>query len=389
MRLIVSAVVCAGLAATAAPLAAQGGAYVIRLGRDTSAVEKYTRSATRIEGDAIGRSPRTVQRHYAVDLGADGRPTRMELVVTRPGAAANAAPIQRTVVTFTRDSAMYETRRDTVTTTRRIAMPAGVIPIMGGAAGSWVGFDLLVARLKQSRADSISAPVYAPGSNGTQTWSARWLGRDSVWIYDNNDVFHASVDGNGNITGAVPLSGTQQFTVTRVANVDIAALGPAFARRDEQGAGLGALSTRDTVRATAGGAALWIDYGRPAKRGRVIFGSTIVPWGEVWRAGANAATQFRTDKALEMGGVVLPAGFYTLWAIPSPAGWRLLINSQTGQWGTAHDATKDLYSLPMTMGTLPQLVERFTISVTPSATGGSLNLDWDTVRAAMPFTVSP
>jgi hypothetical protein len=388
MRLLLSAVVCGSLLSSA-PLAAQSGSFVIRLGRDTSAVERYTRTAARLEGDAIARAPRTVQRHYVVVFGADGRPTNMELVVTRPGASANTPPIQRTVVTMTRDSAMYETRRDTAVTTRRIAMPSGVIPILGGAASSWVGFDLLVARLKQSRADSISAAVYAPGGNGTQTWSAKWLGRDSVWIYDANDVFHAAVDRDGRITSAVPMSGTQQFTVTRVPNVDIAALATAFAARDDQGQGLGALSTRDTVRATAGGAALWIDYGRPAKRGRVLFGSTIVPWGEVWRVGANAATQFRTDKALEMGGVVVPAGFYTLWAIPSPTGWKLLINSQTGQWGTAHDATRDLYQLPLTTSAPAQPVERFTISVVPSGQGGTLNLDWDTVRASMPFTVRP
>lgn len=388
MRLLLSAVVCSCLLSSS-PLAAQNGAFVIRLGRDTSAVERYTRTATRIEGDALGRAPRTAVRHYTIDFGPDGRPMRIEVVATRPGAPANTPPIQRTVVTFTRDSAVLEIRRDTALPTRRMAMPAGVIPIMGGAAGSWVGFDLLVARLKASRADSISAPVYAAGGTGTQTWSARWLGRDSVWIYDNNDVFHAAVDRDGRITGAVPLSGTQQFTVTRVASVDIAALGTSFAARDDQGQGLGALSTRDTVRANAGGATLWIDYGRPAKRGRQIFGSSIVPYGAVWRVGANAATQFRTDKALEMAGVTVPAGFYTLWAIPSPTGWKLLINSQTGQWGTAHDATKDVYQFDMTTSALPSPVERFTINVASSGQGGTLNLDWDTVRASIPFTVRP
>ena len=144
------------------------------------------------------------------------------------------------------------------------------------------------------------------------------------------------------------------------------------------------------VRATAGGATLWIDYSRPAKRGRQIFGSTIVPWGEVWRTGANAATQFRTDKALDIGGVTLPAGFYTLWTIPSPqGGWKLLINSETGQWGTAHKPERDLYQLDMTTSALAQPVERFTISVVPSGQGGALQLDWDTTRATIPFTVRP
>jgi hypothetical protein len=132
-----------------------------------------------------------------------------------------------------------------------------------------------------------------------------------------------------------------------------------------------------------------VDYSRPAKRGRVIFGSAIVPWGEVWRTGANAATQFRTDHALDMGGVTVPAGFYTLWTIPSPDGWKLLINSETGQWGTAHKAERDIYQLDMTMTTLPQPVERFTISIVPGAQGGTLSLEWDTTRASIPFAVRP
>jgi hypothetical protein len=148
------------------------------------------------------------------------------------------------------------------------------------------------------------------------------------------------------------------------------------------------LSPRDSVVTTVAGAALWIDYGRPAKRGRVIFG-TVVPFGEVWRTGANAATQFRTDKALDFAGTVVPAGFYTLWTVPSPNGWKLIINSETGQWGTAHKADKDLMTVDMKTSPLPQVVERFTISVEPGAQGGVLNMDWDTTRASAAFTVKP
>ena len=156
--------------------------------------------------------------------------------------------------------------------------------------------------------------------------------------------------------------------------------------REQAGAGLGALSPRDSVKVVAGGAALWIDYGRPAKRGRVVFGD-VVPYGEVWRTGANAATQFRSDKALDFGGTVVPAGFYTLWTLPSPTGWKLIVNGETGQWGTAHNAAKDLYTIEMKMSTLPQVVERFTIGVDATDQGGTINLDWDTTRASATFTV--
>jgi hypothetical protein len=131
-----------------------------------------------------------------------------------------------------------------------------------------------------------------------------------------------------------------------------------------------------------------VDYGRPRKRGRVVFGG-IVPFGSVWRTGANAATQFKTDKALDFGGTVVPAGFYTLWTVPSPVGWKFIVNSETGQSGTAHNSEKDLYTIDMKMSALPQEVEQFTISVEPTRDGGIFNLDWDTTRASAPFVVRP
>jgi len=109
----------------------------------------------------------------------------------------------------------------------------------------------------------------------------------------------------------------------------------------------------------------------------------------LWRTGANAATQFKTDKALDFGGTVVPAGFYTLWTIPSEHGWKLVINGETGQWGTEHKAEKDLYTIDLKLGTLSQAVERFTIGVEPSAQGGVLELDWDTTRASVAFTAQP
>ena len=384
-----SALLAALLAlASPAPAMAQGGAFVIRLGRDTVAAERFTRSATRLEGDIVYRQPRTVIEHYIVDFGPEGRTQRAQVVVRNAGAPESTPPRLRVDATFARDSVVAEIHRDTVAITRRLAAAATVLPAFGNAASSWIALEMLVERLRRSRADSVAVPVYSMGANGVGSWSAKSLGRDSVWLYDGNDVFHVRVDRDGRITGSVALSGTQQFSVERVASVDIAALASAFAARDQGGQALGQLSPRDTVRAAVGGASLLIDYSRPSRRGRVIFGSAIVPWGEVWRTGANAATQFRTDKALEMGGIVVPAGFYTLWTIPSPTGWKLLINSETGQWGTAHKADRDLFQLDMTMATLSLPVERFTINVLTSPQGFfALAFDWDTVHAFIPFTV--
>ena len=109
----------------------------------------------------------------------------------------------------------------------------------------------------------------------------------------------------------------------------------------------------------------------------------------MWRTGANAATQFRTDHALDLNGTTVPAGFYTLWSIPTPSGWKLVVNSQTGQWGTEHDPAKDAYTIEMQVSKRTQPVERFTIGIEPKDHGGVLNFDWDTRRGAVPFTVKP
>lgn len=146
-------------------------------------------------------------------------------------------------------------------------------------------------------------------------------------------------------------------------------------------------SPRDTARATVAGAHLLIDYGRPSKRNRAIYGG-LVPWGEVWRTGANAATTFVTDKPLVIGGTAVPAGTYTLYTVPNQSGpWLLVVNKQTKQWGTEYHADQDLARIPMTTASATPPVEQFTIVIDPQGSGGTIGLLWDTTRANVAFRV--
>ena len=138
-------------------------------------------------------------------------------------------------------------------------------------------------------------------------------------------------------------------------------------------------SPRDTTRATIGGAKVLIDYGRPSKRGRVIFGG-LEPFGKVWRTGANAATTMVTDKALTIGTLMVPPGTYTLYTLLNKDRWQLIVNKQTGQWGTEYDEKQDLGRTAMTMEQLPSVVEKFTITLS----GGLLRLAWDQTAATVP-----
>jgi hypothetical protein len=148
-------------------------------------------------------------------------------------------------------------------------------------------------------------------------------------------------------------------------------------------------SPRDTVELRFGSDPILVDYGRPSMRGRTIMGG-LVPYGQVWRTGANAATTFVTNRDLTMGGVNVPAGTYTLYTLPGETEWQLIINRQTGQWGTEYDQAQDLARIPMQVERLPQPVEQFTIDLNPeSGRAFTFDLRWENTRAWVRADLSP
>jgi hypothetical protein len=126
-----------------------------------------------------------------------------------------------------------------------------------------------------------------------------------------------------------------------------------------------------------------VDYSSPRARGRKIYGD-LVPFGQVWRTGANEATTFVTTTDVTVGGATVPAGSYTLFTIPDREKWTLIISKKTGEWGTAYPGpSNDLARVDMKVSTLSAPVENFTISFDKSASGGTLNMDWETTRASV------
>ncbi len=147
-------------------------------------------------------------------------------------------------------------------------------------------------------------------------------------------------------------------------------------------------SPLDHAEAQIEGHQIEIRYGRPSMRGRVIYGG-LVPFGRVWRTGANEATHLRTPVDLKVGDARIPAGEYTLYSVPAEEGWLLVVNRQTGQWGTAYDESMDLVRLPMTVTSLPEPVETFTITIAKGEeSDGVVHLDWETTRAVLAFDIA-
>jgi hypothetical protein len=138
-----------------------------------------------------------------------------------------------------------------------------------------------------------------------------------------------------------------------------------------------------TAAVTLKGKKVTIDYSRPSLKGRKV-GKELAPYGQVWRTGANEATALTTEVDLNIGGVKVPAGKYTLYTLPSEGTWKLIINKQTGQWGTKYDESQDLARVDMKKSALPQPVEQFTISFDKkSESTADLNLDWENTRVSV------
>ena len=139
-------------------------------------------------------------------------------------------------------------------------------------------------------------------------------------------------------------------------------------------------SPHETITATVDGAKVSIEYGRPYMRGRKIVGG-LVPYGRVWRTGADAATTLTTDAPLNIGGAAVPAGKVTLYTLPSAQGWKLIINKQTGQWGMEYNEAQDLARVDLTVKTLTTPVDQFTIKIE----GGMLKLSWELTELTVPI----
>ena len=204
------------------------------------------------------------------------------------------------------------------------------------------------------------------------------------WLAGTGDV---TVDSGGRMLTYSGMRSTYKVSVARTtAPPDIESIGNRLAAA-ERSTGLQQLSVRDTARAAIGAATLSVDYGRPLARGRTLLGN-VISYDRVWRTGANAATQFTTSAPITLAGLSLPGGKYTLWTVPHLRGVDLIVNRQTGQWGTEYSRAGDLGRVAMRSDSVGTPVEKFTITIESSdPRHGRLVMEWGAFRWTAPIIV--
>jgi hypothetical protein len=379
------------------PEPAEQYGFVALLGRDTVSVERVTRRGNTITSDEVDRFPRVRRRHTEVTLAEDGSIRRLVMDIRTP--SDSEAIRERHIVAEVRNDSVHLTKRDGKSSTTWKFAANGGRPV----AHVDQMYSLYELRFQEARKRG-AARGRAAGDTVMQRqfyidreFDRFPMNHGVIRLLDGNraEISHdwlagtgaATFDSSGRMLTYSGARTTYLVEARRVADVpDIEALATQFAAAEAKG-GVRSLSVRDTVRASIGAASFTVDYSRPLVRGRTLLGG-IIPYDVVWRTGANAATQFTTSAPITLAGLQLPAGGYTLWTVPRANGVELIVNRQTGQWGTSYDRSRDLGRAAMTSETLATPVEQFTISITGAdATRGTLAMEWGSFRWTVPVVV--
>ncbi|HET6764205.1 MAG TPA: DUF2911 domain-containing protein [Longimicrobiaceae bacterium] len=372
--------------------------FIARLGRDTVSLESVSRRGDTVTSDIVDRFPRVRRRHTRIELRPDGGIRRLVMDIH----TASEPPGRRDL------HVVAEVAADSVRVTKvdGTGKFARAFATRGGMAMAHVPQMYSLYELYFAAALRRAAAAHRTAGDTIQMRQF-YIDRE----FDDFPLHHGIVrllpGGSAEITHDW-LSGTgeaafdsayrmQSYSgarttylveVRRLADPpDVAAVAARFEAREAREGGSRQLSVRDTVRARIGAATFTVDYGRPLARGRVLLGK-VIPYDSVWRTGANAATQFTTSRPITLAGLELPAGSYTLWTIPHPRGVELIVNRQTGQWGTRYNAAHDLGRAPMATSTQAPPAEQFTISIdSAGAPRGTLAMAWGPFRWTAPIEV--
>ena len=372
--------------------------FLALLGRDTVSVESVTRRGNTLVSDEVDRFPRVRRRHTEIELEDDGRIKRLVMDIHTPSEPENQR--DRHVEADVRGSSVRISKRDKAGTINR-SFDAGDGVAMAHLPQMYSLYELYFAaareRAKKSRVASgqpvqmrqfyidrefDNFPLHRGVVKETETGKAE-IRHD--WLSGAGD---ATFDSAYRLLSYSGVRSTYKVEVTRLGQLpDIEAIADSFAARETRAGGMKQLSVRDTTRATVGNATFTVDYSRPLARGRQLVGG-IIPYDQVWRTGANAATQFTTSAAIALAGMPVPAGKYTLWTVPRSDGVDLIVNKETGQWGTGYNRAHNLGRAPMTTDSVTAPVEAFTISVRQvDAKRGTLVMEWGSFRWTAPIVV--
>ena len=372
--------------------------FVTRLGSDTISVESVTRLGNTLTSNEVDRFPRVRVRHTVIKLAPDGSIRHLVMDIHTPSELANQR--ERKVIADVTTDSVHISKKDGTGTVNRAFATGGSI-VVAHVPQMYSLYELyFAAALKQAATLKSAAgkPVQMRQFYIDREFDRFPLGHALVTPLEGGkvEITHDWLSGTGEATmdssyHMLSYSGvrtTYKVDVSRLTSPpDVKNFADRFEALETKTGIVRELSMRDTMQARIGNAMFTVDYGRPLLRGRKLLGD-VLPYDRVWRTGANAATQFTTSAPIKLTGMQVPAGTYTLWTVPHTDGVDLIVNRQTGQWGTEYNSSRNLGIARITTQAPAAPVEKFTIFIVSSDTQhGTLVMEWGSFRWTAPIEV--
>ncbi|WP_420387606.1 DUF2911 domain-containing protein [Roseivirga sp.] len=355
--------------------------FVTRLGNDTLAIERVNYNDQSLTADVVLRSPRISLTRYKLILDQYNGVTSMKATRFENGFDEDGKIIQSIESEGDSLIIMAEGRNGTIR--NAIKNGNGYLPFIDMV--HWP-YNIAFQSAHQS-ADDSTHQYLLTGRRASDFIIHRTGNNEYTLRHPSRGVMYVQTNNEGELTWLDAKATTRKLIVERVNELKFDELTGRYLSIDEQGAPFGTLSPAEEGLSSFGGTEFKVTYGSPQKRGRHIFGG-IVPYGELWRTGANAASHFSTTKDISVAGNTVPAGEYTLFTIPEEQGGTLIINKQTGQNGQAYNEEMDLVRVPMMREENTDEVEGFTIQVVETEQGGRIELLWDRTIYFVNFNIA-
>ena len=315
-------------------------------------IESVTRQGNTLTSDEVDRFPRVRIRHTVVNLNDDGSIRHLVMDIHTPSEPPGQR--DRKVVADVANNKVHLSKTDSTGTVNRDFATDGSI-VVAHVPQMYSLYELyFAAALKQAAASKLAAgsPVQMRQFYIDREFDRFPLGHATVTPLEGGkvEITHDWLSGTGEAMmdsgyNMLSYSGdrtTYKVQVKRLATPpDVKDIADRFEAKETKAGNVKSLSVRDTTRAQIGNAMFTVDYSRPLLRGRTLLGD-VIPYDRVWRTGANAATQFTTSTPIKLAGMQVPAGTYTLLTAPHTNGVDLIVNKQSGQWGTEYNGSLDL-----------------------------------------------
>jgi len=372
--------------------------FLTMLGHDTISIESITRQGNTLTSDEVDRFPRVEIRHTVVTLDDNGSIRHLVMDIHTPSEPPGQR--DRKVVANVANNKVRLSKTDSTGTVNRDFATGGSI-VVAHVQQMYSLYELyFAAALKEAAASklAIGSPVQMRQFYIDREFDRFPLGHATVTPREGGkvEVYHDWLSGTGEALmdsgyNMLSYSGdrtTYKVQVKRLATPpDLKGVAYRFEIKETQGGNVKSLSVRDTTRSQIGNAMFTVDYSRPLLRGRTLLGD-VIPYDRVWRTGANAATQFTTSTPIKLAGLHVPAGTYTLFTAPHTNGVDLIVNKQSGQWGTEYNRSLDLGTARLISEVATANVEEFTISIVPGDNRhGTLLFEWGLFRWIAPIEV--